>query len=107
MKAFFLQFDVFLAFREFLHNKNQFGIRFNSETQVKEVVAEDPNGLEREESTTTSNKVINVGEIEVVAIFDLVQRLLQWNWNLLYDLTNMDIEYHDHIKFQAECMRKK
>ena len=48
MKAFFLQFDVFLAFREFLHNKNQFGIRFNSETQVKEVVAEDPNGLERE-----------------------------------------------------------
>lgn len=51
--------------------------------------------------------MIKVGKLQVVAIFDLVERLLQWNWNLLHDLTNMDVEYHEHIKFEAEQEKLK
>ena len=43
---------------------------------MKAIEAEDKHGLEREVSITNSNKVINVADIEVVTIFDLVQRLL-------------------------------
>ena len=70
-------------------------------------MAGDTHGLESKQSFTESSKVIKVGKLQVVAIFDLVERLLQWNWNLLHDLTNMDVEYHEHIKFEAEQEKLK
>ena len=74
---------------------------------MTKVAPVDLHGLEREESHTNSSKVINVGKIKVIAILDLVERLLQWNWNLLYDMTNMDVEFHDHIKLEADKMLKQ
>jgi hypothetical protein len=45
-----------------------------------------------------SSKTIKIGKVSIVAILDLVERLLQMVFNSTYDLSNMDMEYREHIQ---------
>ena len=53
----------------------------------------------RAEAHSKSGVKIKSGKVKIIAIFDLLKRLMQWNWNVLYDLKNIDIEYKEHIDF--------
>ena len=53
----------------------------------------------RAEAHSKSGVKIKIGKVKIIAIFDLLKRLMQWNWNVLYDLKNIDIEYKEHIDF--------
>lgn len=51
----------------------------------------------RAQTETLSKTEIKVGEIKIIAIFDLIERLLQMSYDTMYDLGNIDAEYRKHI----------
>ena len=47
---------------------------------------------------------VKIGKVKIVAIFNLIERILQTTYNSTYDLNNMDEEYREHIAF---CVREQ
>jgi len=101
MKVFsFAVFDRFLALKKYQKEKAQFAIRLQTEsTTTKE---RDDRREEREKVVTQGKKQIKVGKLKLVAVFNLLERLLQMTYNTVHDLSSVDLEFQEHIKRQKK-----
>ena len=92
----FKDFCEFHACRDFAKQRDTISVRYRAETSST-VLLNDPKDLKKSTHTKSSN-VIKINKIRIVAIFDLINRLLEVNYNAMYDLWNMDTEYRMHIE---------
>lgn len=50
-----------------------------------------------------SSTQIKIGKVKIIAIFSLVIRLMQFSYDTMFDLSNMEEEYKEHI---AVCLKE-
>ena len=91
-------FETLFAYREYRRETNQFSIHYSADTKTKANKASRlPSFQHDETSVCKSGTTIKIGKVSIVAILDLVERVLKMNYNLMHDLTCVDLEYREHI----------